>query len=81
MTPEQRAKRLHYHIYETCEGIQEHAERIVKLEELLTEYIPMISYACDRETCPFYSECTAMDVCMAYKDATERMAKLGIEVR
>lgn len=38
MTDEQRAKRLHYHMYETCEGIQEHAERIVKLEELVLEY-------------------------------------------
>ena len=34
MTPEQRAARLHYHLYETCEGIREHAERIVALEEL-----------------------------------------------
>ena len=34
MTPDQKAKRLHYHMYESLEGIQEHAERIVALEEL-----------------------------------------------
>ena len=33
MTDEQRAKRIHHHMYETCEGIAEHAERIVRLEE------------------------------------------------
>ena len=33
MTPEQRAQRIHHHMYETCEGIAEHAERIVALEE------------------------------------------------
>ena len=37
MTDEQRAKRLHYHMYESLEGIQEHAERIVRLEELALE--------------------------------------------
>ena len=33
MTDEERAQRIHYHMYETCEGIAEHAERIVALEE------------------------------------------------
>jgi hypothetical protein len=33
MTDEQRKARLHHHMYETCEGIAEHAERIVRLEE------------------------------------------------
>ena len=37
MTPEQRAARIHYHMYDTCEGIAEHAERIVRLEELVVE--------------------------------------------
>lgn len=27
-------RRIHHHMYETCEGISEHAERIVKLEEV-----------------------------------------------
>ena len=41
MTPEQRAARIRHHMYETCEGIAEHAERIVKLEELVIHL-----YAC-----------------------------------
>lgn len=39
MTPDQRAKRLHYHLYESLEGITEHAERIVKLEELVADML------------------------------------------
>ena len=38
MTDEPRAARIHYHMYESLEGIQEHAERIVELEELLTDW-------------------------------------------
>ena len=34
MTDEERNQRIHHHMYETCEGIAEHAERIVALEEL-----------------------------------------------
>ena len=34
MTEDERARRIHHHTYETCEGIAEHAERIVDLEEL-----------------------------------------------
>ena len=34
MTDEERQQRIHHHMYETCEGIAEHAERIVALEEL-----------------------------------------------
>lgn len=37
MTEEERRARIHHHTYETCEGIQEHAERIVALEELVLE--------------------------------------------
>lgn len=46
MTPDQRAKRLHYHLYESCEGIREQSERIVKLEELVADL-----YLCSDETC------------------------------
>ena len=35
MTDEQRQARIHHHMYDTCEGIAEHAERIVALEELV----------------------------------------------
>ena len=34
MTDEERQARIHYHTYTTNEGIAEHAERIVALEEL-----------------------------------------------
>lgn len=37
MTDEERQARIHHHMYETCEGIAEHAERIVALEELCAE--------------------------------------------
>jgi hypothetical protein len=37
MTDEQRKARIHHHMYTTNEGIAEHAERIVKLEELCSD--------------------------------------------
>jgi len=37
MTDEERKARIHHHMYETCEGIAEHAERIVTLEELCAD--------------------------------------------
>ncbi len=37
MTDEERQQRIHHHMYETCEGIAEHAERIVALEELCAD--------------------------------------------
>ena len=37
MTDEERRARIHYHTYTTNEGIAEHAERIVKLEELVQD--------------------------------------------
>ena len=37
MTDEQRKERLNYHMYTTCETPAEHAERIVKLEELCAD--------------------------------------------
>ena len=36
---EWRAKRLRYHLYDSCEGIREHAERIVDLEELVADFL------------------------------------------
>ena len=35
MTEDERKQRIHYHEYDTLEGIHEHAERIVELEELV----------------------------------------------
>lgn len=37
MTDEERKQRIHHHMYTTCEGIAEHAERIVALEELCAD--------------------------------------------
>ena len=37
MTESERAERLHHHMYDTCEGIREHAERIVALEGLVAD--------------------------------------------
>ena len=52
MTDEQRQARLRHHMYETCEGIAEHAERIVALEELVADYIR--DCGCDGEYCDQY---------------------------
>lgn len=49
MTDEQRQARLRHHMYETCEGIAEHAERIVALEELVADFIE--DCACDGSEC------------------------------
>lgn len=45
MTDEQRAKRLHYHMYDTLEGIEDHATRIVDLEELVQDMWPAYCFA------------------------------------
>lgn len=51
MTPEQRNQRIYHHLYETCEGISEQTERIVKLEELVANmwgFLHMNCLDCDR---------------------------------
>ena len=45
MTDEQRAKRLHYHMYDSLEGIEDHANRIVDLEELVQDMWPAYCFA------------------------------------
>lgn len=67
-------ERIHYHMYETCEGIAEHAERIVALEELLRELWV---------SCPVHD--TDCDVCKHKGGSSgcelyDRMRELGIEV-
>jgi hypothetical protein len=54
MTDEQRQKRIHHHMYETCEGIAEHAERIVALEELCAALYRCADAGKPCETCPLY---------------------------
>ena len=77
MTPEQKAKRLHYHMYESCEGIAEHAERIVKLEELLTNAYLIIERAYWQPTGVLtHGGINSKDVAPIY----DEMRKLGIEV-
>lgn len=51
MTPEQRAERIHHHMYETNEGIREHAERIAKLEELVLVLMHCADENGDCDTC------------------------------
>ena len=73
MTPQQRAKRLHYHLYESCEGIREQSERIVKLEELVMDYDKMLAIAAKERdvVLPLESVLNALRI---------RMYELGIEV-
>ena len=72
MTSEERQKRIHYHMYETCEGIAEHAERIVALEELCADMSNCITYNHDCTDCTINGEkCDAsVFVC--------RMDELGV---
>ena len=44
MTDEQRKERLNYHMYTTCETPAEHAERIVRLEELVQHMLVCIRH-------------------------------------
>lgn len=75
MTDEQRAERLRYHMYDTNEGIREHAERIVALEELVAE---LHSLATDERVYVRYTGDVEWDRRL---DAAEnRMRDLGIEV-
>ena len=79
MTDQQRAARLHYHIYETCEGIQEHAERIVALEELVqVAYQWQTTDFCGG--CHLTDECTTLKICTFWVWFAEQMRELGIEV-
>lgn len=55
MTDAERERRIYHHLYETCEGIAEHAERIASLEELVAELYPMASDLCD--TLPSCTSC------------------------
>ena len=69
MTDEERQQRIHHHMYTTCEGIAEHAERIVKLEELVQD---MRLYLGRSLTMPYIERVSALD------DIEDRMDELGI---
>ena len=69
-------ERVHHHMYDTCEGIAEHAERIVALEELVRDMM-QAWWACDNERCPRHDErCEKGQYCAF----DERAKELGIEV-
>lgn len=79
MTDEERKARIHYHEY-SGEGIREHAERIVALEELIIDMLDAMSkmMLCP-DNCPRSHECEGLplgSVCPFCTDAEE----LGIEV-
>ena len=63
-------ERIHYHMYETCEGIAEHAERIVALEELVRDALTTISW-CTIDCCPSDNK---------KRELNARARELGIEV-
>ena len=75
MTDEQRQQRLHYHMYDSLEGIAQQSERIVALEELVAE---LHSLATDERVYVRYTGDVEWDRRL---DAAEnRMRDLGIEV-
>ena len=57
-------ERVYHHLYETLEGINEHAERIASLEELVLDMWHVLEYANDG-----YSE---------NDEFHKRMTKLGV---
>ena len=54
MTDEERQQRIHYHMYTTNEGIAEHAERIVALEELCAALYRCADAGKPCKTCPLF---------------------------
>lgn len=76
MTDEQRAKRLHYHMYDSLEGIEDHAKRIVDLEELCADAMQIVCDRCPAGVC----EVTGINGTIHICDFKRRMRKLGIEV-
>lgn len=79
MTDKERQARIHHHMYTTNEGIAEHAERIVALEELCELMWNAITTSCLK--CEFKSDCVENHngiVCIRRKYIKARMDELGI---
>ena len=76
MTPDQRAERLHYHMYESCEGIREQSERIVALEELVADLLSWDEGPCNE--CFNYADCQSIDHCQFWVIVKERARELGV---
>lgn len=69
-------ERVYHHMYETNEGIAEHAERIASLEELVRDMM-QAWWACDNEKCPRHDKrCDTGKFCALDECARE----LGVEV-
>ena len=75
MTPEQRDQRIYHHLYETCEGISEHAQRIVKLEELVAGLYRFADHECQQrescEGCPMLGEGIPCELSKAFRALQE----------
>lgn len=69
MTDEQHKERLNYHMYTTCETPAEHAERIVKLEELVQDMWRLLYHWLFRAKEVPYDELKAV---------SDRMDELGV---
>ena len=82
MTDEQRAERLRYHMYESNEGILEHAERIVALEELVLVLWHCADECGDCDACELNGkQPPALNEWLGCDGLRDRMAALGIEVK
>lgn len=81
MTDEQRQARIHHHIYETCEGIAEHAERIVALEELVADLLRTCDHpGCDNCVNEWSCKQNLLGECVEVTERRDRARELGIEV-
>jgi hypothetical protein len=79
MTDEQRQQRIYHHMYETCEGIAEHAERIVALEELVQDMHHYCDTLCTE--CEFVNgicDGEGASECLLFIRIEQRMDELGI---
>ena len=78
MTDEERKARIHHHMYETCEGIAEHAERIVALEELCADMHYYLDTLCT--DCEFANGvCDSEESeCLLFIRIEHRMDELGV---
>lgn len=78
MTDEERKARIHHHMYTTNEGIAEHAERIVKLEELLQDVYSLHWNGLDCTECPWFDKCDTEGGCPWLGIMRDRMDELGV---
>jgi hypothetical protein len=79
MTDEQRNARIYHHMYETCEGIAEHAERIVALEELCADMHHYCDTLCTE--CEFVNgicDGEGASECLLFTRIEQRMDELGV---